>query len=884
LIQNDIRHWLRSPLLLLTCCAVFLCCLVLPASVYAQAKANNDRKLTALASPGLQAALSRGATPLTLVIRVQEVNDFLYWIRSRKIPVVPSLTRPDYGVVVLSCTDTLFTKQLLPYPGLLYADLQRGAVEESSVESVDLSLNSINLAQRRFPLVNGNNLVVSVKENRFDTADIDFRNRIQLSSGTAATLSSHATAMTTIIGGAGNSYYKGKGVAPQCLLNSTSFSSLVPEADSFYLNRRVLVQNHSYGTGIENYYGIDAEAHDRNAVAIPGLLHVYSSGNSGLQTSTSGVYSGLPGFANQTSNAKMAKNILTVGATDSFGVVAAASSKGPAYDGRVKPELVAMGEDGSSGAAALVSGSGLLVHQAFQMNNGGTMASSAMIKAILLNSATDTGSPGIDFSSGYGQLDLHRALQLTEARQIRSASLTPNQQMVHTITLPPGVVSFKATLVWTDPPAPVNAAKALVNDLDLSLITPGGQEILPWVLSSFPQADSLRKAPRRMTDTLNNIEQVTLDFPAAGQYQLKINARKVPAGPQAYALAYSFDTASLQIVYPQRDDAVLAGSANLLRWQSTTGNPVNIDYSLDGNNWLPVATAVSAATGYRYWVAPDTFAVARLRFTSSGLTTFSDSFVISRPLSIAVGFNCPDSFMFYWPPYRPGTFVGWRLGATVMEPFVSLTDTLLLLPKAGNPALHYAVSPLLPGNRHGIRSFATNYTTQGTDCYIRGFTAFLSNTGAELVASIATSFRVKRSRIIKVNTNAVIAEFTPAGGLIYTARDNNLQAGINRYVFELELTDGRKIRSNVEDVYYPGTQSIFVFPTPLARGQYLNISTAEADFGMFSVYDNLGRKLLDKRIVTTQEKIATQNLPKGVLFYRLLSDSGKVTTGKIVLN
>ena len=59
----------------------------------------------------------------------------------------------------------------------------------------------------------------------------------------------------------------------------------------------------------------------------------------------------------------MAKNILTVGATDSFSIVAALSSKGPAHDGRVKPELVAFGEDGSSGAAALVSGTSLLLQQ-----------------------------------------------------------------------------------------------------------------------------------------------------------------------------------------------------------------------------------------------------------------------------------------------------------------------------------------------------------------------------------------------------------------------------------------------------------------------------------------------------------------------------------------
>jgi len=36
-----------------------------------------------------------------------------------------------------------------------------------------------------------------------------------------------------------------------------------------------------------------------------------------------------------------------------------------AFDGRIKPEIVALGEDGSSGAAAIVSGIALLIRDAF---------------------------------------------------------------------------------------------------------------------------------------------------------------------------------------------------------------------------------------------------------------------------------------------------------------------------------------------------------------------------------------------------------------------------------------------------------------------------------------------------------------------------------------
>ncbi len=62
----------------------------------------------------------------------------------------------------------------------------------------------------------------------------------------------------------------------------------------------------------------------------------------------------------------MSKNTLSVGAVDSQGKVSPLSSRGPAYDGRIKPELVAYGEGGTSEAAALVSGVSLLLQQAYR--------------------------------------------------------------------------------------------------------------------------------------------------------------------------------------------------------------------------------------------------------------------------------------------------------------------------------------------------------------------------------------------------------------------------------------------------------------------------------------------------------------------------------------
>jgi hypothetical protein len=200
--------------------------------------------------------------------------------------------------------------------------------------------------------------------------------------------------MTTIIASAGNSYYTGKGVAPQSRYSSSDFVNALPDTPAYYLQPVINIQNHSYGIGIQNYYGINASAFDLSENLNHTLQHIFSAGNSGNATSTAGPYTGIPSFANITGNMKMAKNVLVIGAVDSSGKVSPLSSRGPAFDGRIKPELVAYGDDGSSGAAAIASGTCILVQQAFNIIRQMT-APSWLIRSVLINSASDIGAPGL---------------------------------------------------------------------------------------------------------------------------------------------------------------------------------------------------------------------------------------------------------------------------------------------------------------------------------------------------------------------------------------------------------------------------------------------------------------------------------------------------------
>jgi hypothetical protein len=201
--------------------------------------------------------------------------------------------------------------------------------EESVVNDYDNSVNDINLFFAKYPTINGNGLTVSVKENLFDTTDIDFKNRYKPTTLNSNEITTHATTMATLIGGGGNSFYTGKGIARGCSLSSDNYVVLLPETDSVYKHYNISVQNHSYGVGIENFYGSDAAAYDLSMIDDAVLLHVFSAGNSGDLTDTIGQYKNLNGFANITGSFKQAKNILIVGSVDSFYNVTLLSSKGP---------------------------------------------------------------------------------------------------------------------------------------------------------------------------------------------------------------------------------------------------------------------------------------------------------------------------------------------------------------------------------------------------------------------------------------------------------------------------------------------------------------------------------------------------------------------------
>jgi hypothetical protein len=838
-------------------------------------------------SAALQREFSSLPDSSLVQLAVADLPGFQSWAEGQGFESV-QVYRPA-KVIVLHASQKDFLEKILPNPAVLFAD--RGDAtprEELPVPGHNLFLNKISLALTEFPGLNGSGTTVSVKENRFDTADVDLKNRATTAPNAAQQNTSHANITATLIGGAGNADLAGQGAAWGAQLVSHGFNNLLPDED--YAEKNISVQNHSYGVDIENYYGTGAFAYDVSTAENPSLLHVFSAGNKGLETSNSGGYANIPGLANLTGNFKMAKNVLTVGMVDSFSQSLAFSSRGPAYDGRVKPDLTAYGAGGTSESAALVSGAAAVIQQALREQTG-DWPDAALVRAILLNSADDIGSPGPDFATGFGNLNLQKSLETVENQNFATKEIGGGEAISFFLNLPPNAAQLKVTLTWNDPPAALNAPKALVNGLDLKVVSPSGSAFLPWVLSHFPHPDSLCLPAARRRDTLNNVEQITLDFPAAGQYEVQVFGSKVQTSAQVFSVAWHWEIEDeFAWHYPQKNALVVAAREVLLSWENTfadsTGR-LEIRYAGE-QNWQEIAPETDLHKGWTRWLVPDVFAEAQLRVQVGNQFFESDTFLIAKQLRMDVGFNCPDSVGLFWNAAAPGAeYLLSGLGERYLEPLFTTSDTFVVLQKAEFPQKRFSVAPLGPSGKRGARSPAPDISQQGVGCYFENFLATLNDDSqADLSLSIGTRYGVGSVVFEKMKNGAfeALKTWQPVETETFVFTDEFPQKGVNRYRARLNLLSGATLYSDTAEVYLIEEGEVLLFPNPVAAQGVLNIVSNISNDAVFAVFDVCGKLVLEEKLDDVRVEIVLPSLPHGIYFWQLRQEGKDGDGGKLVLS
>ncbi|MFK7861660.1 MAG: S8 family serine peptidase [Granulosicoccus sp.] len=238
-----------------------------------------------------------------------------------------------------------------------------------------------------------------------------------------------------------------------------------------------------------------------------------------------------------------AKNDLMVGNWDislPIPVINSTSAAGPTTDGRLKPDVVAPGNNvstiyyiddgvpteddlipsnfaGTSAAAPVASGIAGMVYEQLLIDPAVDLIdiSADQVKAVMIHTAKDVGIAGPDYRHGYGLVQAAPAVRIASewAQWGRNDVLLNEGDFIDIeFDIDPGVFQYKATLVWTDVEGSPFASLALVNDLDLTLISPGNNIYFPWDLT-LPAGDTIPATPGMGPDSVNNVEQVVVTMP-----------------------------------------------------------------------------------------------------------------------------------------------------------------------------------------------------------------------------------------------------------------------------------------------------------------------------------------------------------------------------------
>ncbi len=243
-----------------------------------------------------------------------------------------------------------------------------------------------------------------------------------------------------------------------------------------------------------------------------------------------------------------AKNLISVGAIDRDLSLSVFSSFGPTKDGRVKAGGGALGVNvlstsvrnwtttlsGTSMAAPAISGTVALLADRFRSKNG-KQAPPELLRGLLMNTATDLGNPGPDYSYGFGLPDAVKSVKAIDEDTWRTDSVGAGQTREIEFEVGGGQPSLRVMLAWSDPPAPAGRTRQLMNDLDLKLISPDGAAYNPFVLDAVrPEQDA--RTGENLVDT---VEQIAVAQPAAGRWKVVVSAKDLAVGPQDFAVVWS---------------------------------------------------------------------------------------------------------------------------------------------------------------------------------------------------------------------------------------------------------------------------------------------------------------------------------------------------------
>jgi PKD repeat protein/subtilisin family serine protease len=533
----------------------------------------------------------------------------------------------------------------------------------------------------------------------------------------------HGDLVAGLLAGAGNRRPAHQGLAPGAGLLVFDGMDVLLQAAQWHENQELALTCIALSDGCNEPYNLLASLADRQSFQYKSLLHIFSAGNAGQEDCG---YGAGAGWGNITGGAKVSKNGVTVGNTDAEDQIVSNSSRGPAPDGRIKPDVCAPGTavvstlpdheygtlNGTSASAPVVAGITAQLIEAWRDWTNGETPPSALLKAILLNTAEDLGTPGPDFRYGFGRVNAAKAFADLKDEAYVSGMVGHDEQTQFTIEVPPGLDQLKILLYWHDREASPFAAKALVTDLDLKIMSPSGTTFLPLVPQHSPDPEQLAQASVPGRDSINNAEQIILPQPTAGTYTLTVQGTLVPLGAQPFVVSTSLQYNSLDLLYPDQGERLLHDTTIRIVWNASSGTaPFQLAFSSDdGKNWKHIAEIPALKRSYLWKVPGIDPAHILLRLVRGEEVSLSEypSLVAPAPMGLQIDKKCPDQTSLSWNALSGASgYVVYQMGETQMDSVMTVSDTSASLPLQNPFQDHwFAVAAQFDSSQTSMRSEA----------------------------------------------------------------------------------------------------------------------------------------------------------------------------------
>jgi len=548
----------------------------------------------------------------------------------------------------------------------------------------------------------------------------------------------HPDMVAGIMASTGSVFSENRGVACEAELVIEPSSGIVYWAPSYLAQFQMSITNNSYGpryncNTANKYYGTCASV-DQQLFDNPNLLHVYAVGNSG-GSSCYGLpksYSTIPG------GGQVAKNTLSVGNAKFDRTRNAGSSAGPTFDGRIKPEIMAIGSavvsnnrsggyntgSGTSYASPAVAATLGLLTQRYKELHNGILPDAALLKAIACNTADDIGPSGPDFQHGFGLINGVKALSALESSTYHQGYLGQGAQYVHTVTTTGSTERVKFLLYWPDQAGPTtNTTATLVNDFDLMVVTPSGDTVLPLILDPLNPASVAVQGK----DTLNNIEQITIDAPAAGTYTLLVDGQVLPYGTTDFVLSWVIQEPEVLLTCPYGGESLNPNDTVYIAWDASPGQTGTwkVEYNVDGGSWQTISAGIPSSARHIIWVPSLTNAAVEIRVTNE-VTMLSDqtnepAYVIGKPENVVGTSRCDGGVLLNWSPVEGASaYRVFKFDGAEMSAVATVTDTFTAIEglQVGIDSL-FTVAAISPSGKTSQRAYAVNRKSEisGPNCY-----------------------------------------------------------------------------------------------------------------------------------------------------------------------